>query len=451
MDAKIIGQHIKEYRKKNKLSQKDFGDMLFVSNKAVSRWETGVGFPDINLLPEIAKILGISVNELIGDDESTFIAFSQEKEAQSKKIESVNLDDSYIVEQAEGVFEAPLVVKTEEEERSSNKSDFEGAQVHNTYFPKRALKISAILLSIVISFSIIGWLITRIVHWTSPENTYIFEAEDAIFTNSFVIEDVPHASGGKVVAWMHTPNTSLTVKVYSTETTEVNMQLFVNRTFAFNFEDKLSMEVNGRKVIIGDVPAIAMDGNAYIFYNYSQPIEKTISLRRGENIISLTIFQGLNFNVDCFRFISKARLTLMNKHLAFEAEKAIVDGDYKIKYSDRASNKQYLSELTAGGKVQFTIESPEEASLSLHIYVNRPFGEELEKRLRLHVNGEAVLVGYKDGMGVEMEDDRYCSFEDPYIAVINLHKGTNVISFDVVSSVNFDKIAFNTSLKLTSK
>ena len=71
MNAKIIGEHIKEYRKRNNVSQREMAELLFVSDKTISRWELGKGLPDIELLPRIAEILGISIDKLVGSENMT--------------------------------------------------------------------------------------------------------------------------------------------------------------------------------------------------------------------------------------------------------------------------------------------------------------------------------------------------------------------------------------------
>lgn len=68
MNIKKIGEHIRDYRKANNMYQREFAEMLFVTDKAVSRWELGLSFPDIELIPKIAEILGISVAELLGEN-----------------------------------------------------------------------------------------------------------------------------------------------------------------------------------------------------------------------------------------------------------------------------------------------------------------------------------------------------------------------------------------------
>lgn len=65
MDYEKTGKFISQLRKEKKLTQKQLAEKLNVTNKAVSKWETGLGAPDISLLKELSKILGTSVNELL--------------------------------------------------------------------------------------------------------------------------------------------------------------------------------------------------------------------------------------------------------------------------------------------------------------------------------------------------------------------------------------------------
>ncbi len=60
----INGSTIKEFRTKCKLTQKELADMLFISEKTVSKWETGRGYPDIGILPALAEKFGVSISEL---------------------------------------------------------------------------------------------------------------------------------------------------------------------------------------------------------------------------------------------------------------------------------------------------------------------------------------------------------------------------------------------------
>jgi len=65
MNQYITGAVIKELREKNHFTQAELAKKLNVSDKTVSKWETGKGYPDISLLEPIAKVFGVSVTELI--------------------------------------------------------------------------------------------------------------------------------------------------------------------------------------------------------------------------------------------------------------------------------------------------------------------------------------------------------------------------------------------------
>ena len=68
MDQYITGTLIKELREKKGLTQTELANELAVSDKTVSKWETGKGYPDISLLEPISKAFGISVTELLAGD-----------------------------------------------------------------------------------------------------------------------------------------------------------------------------------------------------------------------------------------------------------------------------------------------------------------------------------------------------------------------------------------------
>ena len=65
MDQYVTGAAIRELRQQKGLTQLQLAQLLSVSDKAVSKWETGKGYPDITLLEPIADAFGISVTELI--------------------------------------------------------------------------------------------------------------------------------------------------------------------------------------------------------------------------------------------------------------------------------------------------------------------------------------------------------------------------------------------------
>lgn len=65
MDAKEIGRTISTHRKALGLTQMQLAAQLQVSNRTVSKWENGDGFPDISLLPGLAAALDITIDELL--------------------------------------------------------------------------------------------------------------------------------------------------------------------------------------------------------------------------------------------------------------------------------------------------------------------------------------------------------------------------------------------------
>ncbi len=70
MDNKKIGDFISTLRKNRNLTQKDLADQLGITDKAVSKWERGAGYPDIGMLRPLADILGTTVNELLDGEAS---------------------------------------------------------------------------------------------------------------------------------------------------------------------------------------------------------------------------------------------------------------------------------------------------------------------------------------------------------------------------------------------
>ena len=62
MDAKQMGMFISKLRKENNMTQAQLAKELYVSDKAVSRWERGLGFPDINTIEPLAEALNVNVD-----------------------------------------------------------------------------------------------------------------------------------------------------------------------------------------------------------------------------------------------------------------------------------------------------------------------------------------------------------------------------------------------------
>ncbi|MBO5110434.1 MAG: helix-turn-helix domain-containing protein [Clostridia bacterium] len=60
-----VGENIALFRKKKGLTQDELAQILMVTNQAVSKWESGKCYPDIALLPELAHLFEVSIDELL--------------------------------------------------------------------------------------------------------------------------------------------------------------------------------------------------------------------------------------------------------------------------------------------------------------------------------------------------------------------------------------------------
>ena len=61
-----LGNNIRQLRRRDKRTQEALAEALGVTSQAVSRWESGGSFPDMNLIPSIANYFGVSIDELFG-------------------------------------------------------------------------------------------------------------------------------------------------------------------------------------------------------------------------------------------------------------------------------------------------------------------------------------------------------------------------------------------------
>ena len=76
-----IGKRISEYRKKKNLKQDELAEMLGVSPQAVSKWENDLSCPDISLLPELSRILCVSIDEIVqGKKEEPIVSVLPEEQ-----------------------------------------------------------------------------------------------------------------------------------------------------------------------------------------------------------------------------------------------------------------------------------------------------------------------------------------------------------------------------------
>lgn len=71
MSRLMIADRISQYRRKKGVSLRELGDILGVSAQAVSKWEKGYCCPDITLLPELAEVLEIELQDFFDLSETT--------------------------------------------------------------------------------------------------------------------------------------------------------------------------------------------------------------------------------------------------------------------------------------------------------------------------------------------------------------------------------------------
>ncbi len=67
MNEHSFSERLKDFRKRKGLTQQQLADLLGISNKSVSRWESEGGYPDVELLAPLARALGVTVDELLSE------------------------------------------------------------------------------------------------------------------------------------------------------------------------------------------------------------------------------------------------------------------------------------------------------------------------------------------------------------------------------------------------
>lgn len=68
---KELGERLSALRHEKKLTQRQLAEQLHVTDKAISRWERGIGYPDFQILGELCRVLGLSVDELLYGSKET--------------------------------------------------------------------------------------------------------------------------------------------------------------------------------------------------------------------------------------------------------------------------------------------------------------------------------------------------------------------------------------------
>ena len=83
-----FNKKLQELRKQNGLTQEELAEHLFVSRTAVSKWESGRGYPNLDSLKEISRFFGISIDDLLSGDE-LLTAAEEDNKQKEKQIRSL--------------------------------------------------------------------------------------------------------------------------------------------------------------------------------------------------------------------------------------------------------------------------------------------------------------------------------------------------------------------------
>ena len=97
MDLIKIGKFIADCRKEKSITQEQLADKLYITNRAVSKWERGLSLPDADKMLDLCKILGINVNELLygekialkdvnDKNEKLLLELAKQEELKNKKL-----------------------------------------------------------------------------------------------------------------------------------------------------------------------------------------------------------------------------------------------------------------------------------------------------------------------------------------------------------------------------
>ena len=90
-DQTKTGKFIAENRKQLGLTQKDLSEKLGISDKTISKWETGHGMPDVSLIPQLCEILSVNSNELLaGEKLESAESFSRKAEENVMELMKTN-------------------------------------------------------------------------------------------------------------------------------------------------------------------------------------------------------------------------------------------------------------------------------------------------------------------------------------------------------------------------
>lgn len=85
MDMSKMGQFLATLRKEQHLTQSELGEKLGVTNKTISRWETGTYLPPVEMLEQLSHLYGLTINELLSGERLSGAAYQEKAEQNIKQ------------------------------------------------------------------------------------------------------------------------------------------------------------------------------------------------------------------------------------------------------------------------------------------------------------------------------------------------------------------------------
>ena len=104
MDQAKIGKFIADCRKEQGLTQAQLAEKIGVSDRAVSKWETGRSMPDSSIMLEVCDAIGINVNELLNGERIVMDEYKEKAEAQLLEMKKMEEDHARLMLRLEVVI-----------------------------------------------------------------------------------------------------------------------------------------------------------------------------------------------------------------------------------------------------------------------------------------------------------------------------------------------------------
>lgn len=187
-------EKLQEMRKQKGITQEELAECLFVSRTAVSKWESGRGYPNIDSLKAIAQYFSVTIDELLSTDEVLTIA---EEDHKQKKTHFCDLVFGLLDLSAAMVFFMPFFgVGTDERIQAVSLIVFDGAMPYLkiAYFAATITLIAAGILTLSLQN-----LQTRF--WIKSK-TILSLSVGAILVLLFTVSRQPYAASFAFVLWM---------------------------------------------------------------------------------------------------------------------------------------------------------------------------------------------------------------------------------------------------------